>query len=110
MATGAVTVLKQGVLGNMKYGVVSVVGSASYTTAGDALDLNAVLGFTNIYFVDITVAKTTPPLVNYPVVVYDATNKKVQSFSTAAAAAGLTEATAATNFSGLTYNLFVIGS
>lgn len=110
MATGAVTVTKQGAFGNMKYGIVNVVGSASYTTTGDALNLGAVLGFTNIYFVDTNVAKSTPPATNFPAVLYDQVNKKLQVFGTAAGVTGLTETTAATDLSGQTYTLLVFGS
>lgn len=110
MAVGTTTVVKQGVIGNMKYAVVDVVGATSYTTTGDALDLNAICGFTNIYMVDVTVNKTTAPAVNIPLVSYDVVAKKLQSFATAAAAAGFTETTNATNLSALTIRCFVIGS
>ncbi len=108
MAVGAVTVQRQGVLGNLKYAVVDVVGATSYTTGGDALDLFAAGGFTLIYFVDIT--QILPqPIVTAPTVSYDQTNKKLQLFGTAAGASGVTEATAATNFSTAKFRLFVVG-
>lgn len=110
MAVGAITVVKQGVVGNMKYGVVDVVGPASYTTTGDALDLNAVLGFTNIYAVDVFVSKIAPPAVNAPIPLYDAVSKKLQLFGTAANALGATEATSTTVFSNQTFRFLVFGS
>lgn len=115
MAVGAVTVSKVGVFGNVKYGIVNVVGASSYTTAGDALDLNAILGFSSIYAVfpsygGAASAKTTAPTVNAPVWVYDLVSKKLQAFGTAGNALGLTEATAATSFANTTVTLFVLGS
>lgn len=109
MAVGTVTVQKQGVIGNLKYAVVDVVGAASYTTTGDALDVFALGGFTSIYFVDITVI-APQPVVNAAQIVYDRTNKKLQAFGTAANVLGATEVTATTNLSAQTYRLFVIGS
>jgi len=110
MAVGAISVVKQGVIGNMKYAVVDVIGAASYTTTGDALDLNAVCGFTAIYGVDVFVSKQTPPAVNAPIPLYDAVSKKFQLFGTAANALGSTESTAATNFSNQTFRFLVFGS
>lgn len=110
MAVGTISVVKQGAMGNMKYGVVDVVGTASYTTTGDALDLNAILGFTAIYGVDCFVSKTTPPAVNAPIPLYDSVSKKFQLFGTAAAAAGATEATSTTSFAGYTFRFLVFGS
>lgn len=109
MAVGTITVQKQGVIGNMKYAVVDVVGAASYSTTGDALDLNAVCGFTQIYLVDANVVAPQPVVVRVAVE-YDKTNKKLQCFGTAGSASGTTECTAATNLSAQTYRLFVIGS
>lgn len=109
MAVGVVTVQKQGAIANMKYAVVDVVGAASYTTTGDALDLNAICGFTNIYMVDANL-QAPVPAVNVPNISYDKTNKKLQIFGTAAGVTGLTESSAATNLSGQTYRLFVLGS
>lgn len=109
MAVGTVTVQKQGVIGNMKYVVVDVVGATSYTTTGDALDLFALGGFTTIYMVNIEIINPSP-VVNAPTVDYDTVNKKLQVFGTAANVAGLTETTAATNLSTHTYRLFAIGN
>lgn len=109
MAVGTVTVTNQGVIGNLKYATVDIVGTASYTTTGDALDLNAVCGMTTLLFVDVNHVKTTAPTVTFPVWAYDKTAKKLQAFCTAAGATGLTEATAAGNFSTSTISLFVIG-
>lgn len=108
MAIGAITVQRQGVMGNLKYAVIDVVGAASYTTTGDALDLFAAGGFTLIYMVDINVI-LPQPLTNAANVQYDKTNKKLQVFGTAAGVTGLTETTAATNLSGQTYRMFVLG-
>ncbi len=115
MATGAVTVTKQGVLGNMKYAIVNVVGTSSYTTAGDALDLNAICGMTSLFAVfpgygGGASAKTTAPSTVAPLWLYDVQSKKLQAFSTAAGATGFTEATAAGNFSAQTVTLFVLGN
>lgn len=110
MAVGAITVTKTGVLGNMKYAVLNVVGSSSYTTTGDALDLFAVCGLTSIYYVHESSNKTTVPSVNMPFWQYDQTAKKLQAFGTAANALGLTEATSTTDFSNTTITLFVLGS
>src|SRR5258706_5216488 len=115
MAVGAITVTKQGVFGNVKYAIVNVVGTGSYTTAGDALDLNAVCGFSSIYAVfpsygGIASQKTTAPTTLAPVWLYDIQSKKLQAFGTAAGATGLTEATAAGNFSAVTITLFVLCS
>ena len=115
MAVGAVIVTKQGVFGNVKYAIVNVVGATSYTTTGDALDLNAITGFSSIYATFPTYGGaagglTTPPTVNAAIWRYDPTAKKLQAFGTAGAAAGLTESTAATNFSTSTITLFVLGS
>lgn len=116
MAVGAITVSKQGVLGNMKYAIVSVVGPSSYTgSGGDALDLNAVTGFSTIYSVSPCYgggasSKTTAPTVNAALWLYDIQSKKLQAFGTAANALGLTEATGTTNFSNTTVTLFVLGS
>lgn len=108
MAVGAVTEIKRGVIGDLKYVVVTVVGAASYTTTGDALDLNAVTGINNIYLVLSDIAGPSPA-VNAATVDYDATAKKLQVFGTAANVLGLTEVTAATNLSTQTYTLLVIG-
>lgn len=108
MAVGAITVQRQGVMGNLKYAVVDVVGATSYTTTGDALDLFAQGGFTLIYMVDCNVIVPTP-LVTAPTVSYDKTAKKLQMFGTAAGVSGLTESTAATNFSTFTIRCFVLG-
>lgn len=108
MATGAVTVVRQGVVGNLKYGIVNVVGSSSYTTTGDAIDLSAILGFTP-QFVHVNSNKTTAPTVNAPRWVLDITAKKLQAFGTAGNALGLTESTAATDFSNTTINIFAVG-
>lgn len=115
MAVGAITVTKQGVLGNMKYAVVNVVGATSYTTTGDALDLNAVTGFSTIYGVfpgygGAGSAKTAAPTVNAAIWLYDIVSKKLQAFGTAANALGSTEATSTTNFANTTITLFVLGS
>jgi len=109
MPVGTVTVQKQGVIGNMRYAIVDVVGATSYTTTGDALDLFGLGGFTTIYRVDVDTI-TPAPLVNAPTVSYDRTNKKLQCFGTAAAASGLTESTAATNFSTYTFRLLAWGN
>jgi len=110
MAVGAITVTKQGVLGNMKYAIVNVVGATSYTTTGDALDLNAVCGMTNIYMVSTSHFKTTAPTVVHPVWEYDIVSKKLQGFATAAGATGLTELTNGGSFAASTIVLFVLGS
>lgn len=115
MAVGAVTVTRQGVIGNMKYAIVNVVGATSYTTTGDTLDLNAITGYSSIYgaialYAGSASAKTAAPTVNAPVWTYDIVSKKLQAFGTAGNALGLTEATAATNFANTTVTLLVIGS
>lgn len=108
MATGAVTIQHQFVFGNKKCVIVDVVGSSSYTTTGDALDLYTIGGFSAINFVWSMI--TAPlPVVNAAVVTYDRTNKKLQVFGTAANVKGLTETTAATDLSASTYRLFVVG-
>lgn len=109
MAVGTITVQKQGVLGNMKYAVVDVVGATSYTTTGDTLDLFSLGGFTTIYLVDCLII-APQPVVNAPTVTYDRTNKKLQVFGTAANVLGATETTNATNLSAHTYRLFVLGN
>ena len=110
MAVGAVTVNRQGVIGNLKYVQLSVVGAASYTTTGDALDLNVIGGFSNLLFVDMNSLKTIGTSTNQPSWSYDSVNKKLQAFGTAANALGLTEATAGTNFSNTTVNIFALGN
>lgn len=110
MATGAVTVSKTGVIGNMKYGVVSIVGSSSYTTTGDALDLFTILGMSAIHYCGASSLKTAAPTVNEPRWVYDTGTKKLQAFGTAGNALGLTEATSTTDFSNTTVTLFVVGT
>lgn len=108
MAVGTIVVQKQGVIGAMKFAIVDVVGAASYTTTGDALDLFAIAGFTTIYMVDANII-LPQPVVNAAMVTYDQVNKKLQVFGTAANVAGLTETTAATNLSAQKYRFFVIG-
>lgn len=108
MATGAVTIAHQFVMGNKKCAIIDVVGSSSYTTTGDALDLYAVGGFSAIHFVH-TMITAPMPVINAAVAVYDRTNKKLQVFGTAANVKGLTESTAATDLSASTYRLFVVG-
>lgn len=115
MAVGAITVSKTGVFGNCKYAIVNVVGATSYTTTGDALDLNAVCGFSSLYAVFPTYGgaasvKTAVPTVNAATWVYDPTAKKLQAFGTAGNALGQTEATSTTNFANTTITLFVLGS
>lgn len=115
MAVGAITVTKQGVLGNMKFAIVNVVGATSYTTSGDALDLNAVTGYSSLYAVfpaygGSAGAKTAAPTTVAPLWLYDIQSKKLQAFGLAAGATGFTEATAGGNFSAATVTLFVLGS
>lgn len=110
MAVGTVSVIKQGVLGNMKYALVNVVGAASYTTTGDALNLEAVTGFSNIYFVDSAPFKTASPTTNQSSWAYDKVNKKLQGFGTAAGATGLTEVGSGVDVSATTITLFILGS
>lgn len=109
MALGAVSIIKQGVYGNTKYVFLNVIGSASYTTTGDALPLPAICGMPNtILYVDVDLL-TPSPGVTFPVGSYDYVNQKLQVFGTAAGASGLTESTAATNFSTFTFRLQIFG-
>lgn len=111
MAVGTITVNRQGVIGNLKYVQFSVVGAASYTNpGGDALDISAIGGFSNLLFVDINSLKTAGTTVNQPSWSYDTVNKKLQAFGTAANALGLTEATGATNYANSTINIFALGN
>lgn len=108
MAVGAITIQHQFVFGNKKCCIVDVVGPASYTTTGDALDLYTIGGFSAINFVH-TMITAPMPVINGAVITYDRTNKKMQVFGTAANVKGLTETTAATDLSASTYRFFVVG-
>ncbi len=79
------------------------------------MDLNAICGFSSIYAVfpaygGTASQKTTAPTTLAPIWVYDIQSKKLQAFGTAAGATGLTEATSAGSFAGVTITLFVLGS
>ena len=106
MALGAVTIVKDGVIGDMKYKVATFTLESSYATTGTAL-LASAFGLNDIF--QITFELSQPVATVMPLCAYDYTNRKLQCFSTAAGAAGFTETTAATNLSTITVRAFVLG-
>lgn len=105
MALGAVTLVKAGVVGDMRFFVVDVVPSsgANYTTNGETFDVAQIPGCpstSTLLGVDVTGASSVGG--NLPVLQWDATNKKLKAYGTAGSATGLTEIAAATNLSTVT--------
>lgn len=89
MALGTVTEVKKGVVGDLKYAILDVAVSASYTTGGEAFDFAQVPSLAReILMVDAAGATSGKTAV------WDTVNKKLMSFT-----AGV-QTTAATNLSG----------
>ena len=110
MAAVTGKVAHSGVIGNLKYALVDVVGPASYTgSGGDGLDLETTCGMTTIIFALGGMITVPMPIVNATIVSYDRTNKKMQAFGTAANVKGATETTNGTDLSANTFRFFVLG-
>lgn len=89
MALGTVTEIKKGVMGDLKYAILDVAISGSYTTGGELFGVAQVPGFSREIFQVHTDAAASGK-----VAVYDRANGKLKSFT------GSAETTAATNLSG----------
>ena len=106
MALGAITIVKDGVIGDMKYKVATFTLESSYVTTGTSL-LASAFGLNDIFQINFELSQAAATVM--PIAAYDYTNRKLQCFSTAAGAAGFTETTAATNLSTVTIRAFVTG-
>lgn len=100
MALGTVTLIKQGVVGDMVYHIVDVqpTAGANYTTNGEPFDVAQIPGATGtLLWVDG--APSSGVGVSSAQLTWDATNKKLKAYGTAGSATGLTEIAANTNLS-----------
>jgi hypothetical protein len=106
MALGAVKILRKSYSDGLGIVIADIVGSSSYTTGGDAITA-ATLGLPSgatIYGVSIMAGANT---VGSPLLVWDPAGT-IRAYGTAAGATGLTECTAAGNFSTHTYRVLVL--
>lgn len=106
MALGAIKVVRKSYSDGLGIVVADVVGATSYTTGGDSLTAT-LLGLptsASILAVFINGANTT----NSPLLVWDPVAATIKAYGTAAGATGLTECTAAGNFSTHTYRIIVL--
>lgn len=103
-ATTSIT--KQGVMGDLKYGVVEVTLDSSYPTGGEALTLNTDLGWSgsSTYVVGLNSSSVT----GY-VPAYDTTNNKLLMFEAGADGAALDEVANTTDLSAETITVLVFG-
>ena len=106
MALGAIKVLRKSYSDGLGIVVADVTGATSYTTGGDSLT-PTLLGLpsgASILAVFVNGSNTT----NSPLVIWDPVAATLKAYSTAAAATGFTECTAAGNFSTHTYRIVVL--
>jgi hypothetical protein len=106
MALGAVKILKRSSLDGIGLYVVDITGATSYTTGGDSLT-PTVLGAPSGASI-LGVFIQGPGTTNTPLMVWDPALQTVKAYGTAAGATGLTECTAAGNFSTHTYRALVL--
>ena len=96
-------------IGDLKLTVTNVVGSASYTTGGDALTA-AQLGLGTVLFAIVSVTASSGSNNAGAEASYNVANSTLQVFAaTDAAGVPLAEAASTTNLSGLTFQVIAFG-
>lgn len=102
MALGTVKLIKQGNAGEMGFSIVDVqlTSGANYSSGGEAFDIAQIPGAKGTLIAVVTppAGQAATPLAAS--VSWDQTNKKLVLYGTAAGATGVTQATAAGDFSG----------
>jgi len=104
MAATTVTT-KQGVIGDLKYGVVEVTLDSSYATGGEAVAFATILGWYEL----TAVLSLQSSISNGYVPQWDAANAKLQMWEAGADGAALDEVANTTDLSAETITAFVVG-
>ena len=106
MALGAIKVVRKSYSDGLGVVIADVVGATSYTTGGDSLT-PTLLGLpTNAVILAVVISGGATTVAS-PLLVWDPVAATIKAYATAAGATGLTECTAAGNFSTHTYKLIV---
>lgn len=106
MALGAVKVVRKSSVDGLGLWVVDITGATSYTTGGDSLTATVLGAPSGSKIIGVFIMG--PGTTNTPLMVWDPALETVKAYGTAAGATGLTEATAAGNFSTHTYRALVL--
>lgn len=111
MALGTVTVVKRGVIGDMRMAIVDVqpTTGANYTTGGEGFAA-AQVGFASGQLLAVIPVGSTVDATNKTVLQWDPTNKKLVAYNqTANTDVGLIEAASNSNLSTESHRLLCLG-